>query len=193
MGAAYHELKAVTACGAFHDIITFYHAMLEGDLTMKISILAPALSAALVLGGTGLVLAESGSGKMDHGMRMQHSFEDLDSDADGRITPEEMSAHMQARFEGADTDGDGALSRDELVTRMTERQAERMAAYADHMIERHDADGDGLLNPEEMKAGRDGRMFKRADADGDGAVTKAEFDKMREEMQNRHQGKKVTQ
>jgi Ca2+-binding EF-hand superfamily protein len=160
---------------------------------MKTSVLTPALAVAVLLGGTVLALAESGPGKMGHGMRMQHSFEELDADADGRITQEEMTAHMQAQFEGADADGDGALSRDELVTRMTERQAERIAAYANHMIERHDSDGDGKLSPDEMKADRGGRMFKRADADGDGAITKAEFDEMREEMQNRHQGKKAKQ
>lgn len=160
---------------------------------MKTSVLTPALAVAVLLGGSVLAHAESGSDKMGHGMRMQHSFEDLDADSDGRITPEEMAAHMQARFEGADADGDGALSRDELIARMTERQAERIAAYADHMIERHDSDGDGMLKPDEMKAEGDGRMFKRVDADGDGAITKAEFDKMREEMQSRHQGKKAKQ
>lgn len=160
---------------------------------MKTSILTPALAAAFLLGGIGLAQAESSPGKMGQGMRMHHSFEELDADADGRITQEEMAAHMQARFEGADADGDGALSRDELVTRMTERQAERIAAYADHMIERHDSDGDGKLSPDEMKADRQGRMFKRADADGDGAITEAEFDKMRDEMKSRHQGKKSKQ
>lgn len=160
---------------------------------MKTSVLTPALAAAVLLGGIGLAHAQSDMGKMGHGMRMHLSFEELDADGDGRITPEEMAALMQARFEGADADGDGALSRDELIARMTERQAERIAAHADHMIERHDSDGDGMLNPDEMKSGGDGRMFKRADTDGDGAITKAEFDKMRDEMQSRHQGKKAKQ
>lgn len=137
------------------------------------------LTAAILAGGLSVAQADSHKGKMGKGMGMQHSFEELDADADGKITPEEMTAHMQARFEGADTDGDGALSKDELVTRMTERQAERMAAYADHMIERHDANSDGKLSPDEMQARNKGKMFEKIDADGDGAISKEEFSEMR--------------
>jgi len=50
-----------------------------------------------------------------------------------------------------------------------------------------------MISPDEMKAGRDGRMFKRADTDGDGAISKAEFDAMREDMRARHQAKKAKQ
>jgi len=167
--------------------------ILEGDTTMKITVLRTALAAMVVVGGVGSLHAESEMKNMRHGMGMQPSFEELDADADGKITPEEMAAQMQARFEGADGNGDGALSRDELIARMTERQAERIAAHADHMIERHDTDGDGMISPDEMKAGRDGRMFKRADTDGDGAISKAEFDAMREDMRARHQAKKAKQ
>ena len=111
---------------------------------MKNMVLIAGLATTMALGGLSAVEASSHKGGKSHGgMQMKHSFEDLDADGDGKITPEEMAGHMQARFEGADSDGDGALSRDELVARMMERRAERMARYADHMIERHDETGDG--------------------------------------------------
>ena len=157
---------------------------------MKNMVLITGLATAITLGGLSAVEAGNQKGGKQHGgMQMRHSFEELDTDGDGKITPEEMTGHMQARFEGADSDGDGALSRDELVARMMERRAERMGRYADHMIERHDANADGKLSMDEMRADRQGRMFKRVDADGDGAISAEEFAKMRE-MRGRHHGMK---
>lgn len=157
---------------------------------MNNMVLIAGLATAISLGGLSAVEAANHKGGEHHGgMRMQHSFEDLDADGDGKITPEEMAGHMQARFDGADSDGDGALSRDELIARMTERQAERMAKYADHMIERHDANADGKLSIDEMRADRQGKMFKRADTDGDGAISAEEFAKM-SEMRGKHHGMK---
>ena len=157
---------------------------------MNNMVLITGLAAAITLSGLSAVEAGNHKGGMKHGgMQMQHSFEDLDADGDGKITSEEMSGHMQARFDGADSDGDGALSREELIARMMERRAERMAKYADHMIERHDANADGKLSMDEMRADVQGKMFKRADADGDGAISAEEFAKMRE-MRGKHHGMK---
>lgn len=147
---------------------------------MKNMVLIAGLASTMALGGLSAVEAGNHKGGMKHGgMQMQHSFEELDADGDGKITPEEMAGHMQARFDGADSDGDGALSRDELIA--------RMANYADHMIERHDANADGKLSIDEMRADRQGKMFKRLDTDGDGAISAEEFAKMRE-MRGRHHG-----
>lgn len=146
--------------------------------------------AAAVLAGT-VMPAQAQMGKMGE-KRMQHRFEEIDADGDGRITQEEMAGHMQARFEGADSDGDGQLSRDEILARMQQRQAERMARMADHMLERHDANGDGLLSPDEMRAPAKGGMFERMDADGDGAISKEEFASMRERHGKHHGSKDAT-
>lgn len=153
---------------------------------MKNTVLLVGLAATILAGGLSMAQAENHMGKMGKDMGMRHSFEDLDANGDGKITQEEMTAHMQARFDGADTDGDGALSKDELITRMTERQAERMAGYADHMIERHDANGDGKLSPDEMQARRKGNMFEKIDTDGDGAISKEEFSEMRGQHGKHH-------
>jgi Ca2+-binding EF-hand superfamily protein len=152
-----------------------------GDITMKNMVLIAGLASTMTLGGLSAVEAANHKGGMKHGgMQMQHSFEELDTDGDGKITPEEMAGHMQARFEGADSDGDGALSRDELIARMMERRAERMGRYADHMIERHDADADGKLSVDEMRGNHQGKMLERLDTDGDGSVSEDEFAAMQE-------------
>ena len=63
-------------------------------------------------------------------------FAQVDTDGDGKITPEELQAHSAARFAQADTDGDGTLSVEEMVARMEARQAERLQRGAERMIER---------------------------------------------------------
>lgn len=112
-------------------------------------------------------------------------FEELDADADGSVTLEEVRAAGEGRFARADADGDGALSRAELLAQGQARLADRV----DRMLERLDGNGDGQLTQAEMEEAREGRgprfgrggpsperMFERLDADGDGAVTEAEFD-----------------
>lgn len=162
---------------------------------MKNQMKLAGLAMCLALTGPGMVQADrhDRDGQHDgrHGApQMRLGFDEIDTDGDGRITPDEMAARMQARFDGADSNGDGLLSREELVTHMMERRAERMGAYADHMIERHDADGDGQLGPQEMQGHRSGTMMDRIDADGDGAVSRAEFDDWHSARADRHHGMK---
>lgn len=151
---------------------------------MNNTALITALGLAIFAGGA-IAANDAGQGKHH---RPHHSFEELDSDGDGKLTKGEMEAHMQARFSGADTDGDGALSREELLARVNERQAKRAEKYVDHMLERHDSNGDGALTMDEMKARHQGKMFARMDADQDGAVTKEEFDAMRDKHKGRKHG-----
>ena len=142
---------------------------------MKNTTLITALGLAIVAGGA-VASSDAGLGKHH---RPHHSFEELDTNGDGKLMKEEIEGHMQARFQGADTDGDGALSRDELLARVKERQAKRAGKYVDRMLERHDTDGDGALTMAEMQARKGGKMFERMDANQDGAVTKEEFEEMR--------------
>lgn len=128
---------------------------------------------------SGSVLAQQGAAR--HGNQM--TFEALDADGDGEITPAEMDQFRQSRFSAVDTNGDGKLTADEIQAEAVARAAERAKA----MIERYDTDKDGALSPAEMPGPRDGgeRMFKRMDLDGNGTVSKAEFDQARDKMKNR--------
>lgn len=113
-------------------------------------------------------------------------FATLDSDGDGKVTPQELAAARAARIAGLDANGDGKLSEDEIVAhRMAQMQA-RAAEMAKAMIAARDADGDGLLSVEEMAApAMPARMFQRLDADGDGAISAAEMEAARDRMQGR--------
>ncbi|MEM6589090.1 MAG: calcium-binding protein [Pseudomonadota bacterium] len=115
------------------------------------------------------------------------SFEEVDANADGLMSPEELQAHREARFAETDINGDGALTRDEIEARMDAKGGERRAKFLDRMFERRDANANGQLSLEEMTSDRTAKMFERADADGDGLISKAEFEAARDA---RRQGKK---
>ncbi len=142
---------------------------------MKNTPLIVALGLAIIAGGA-IASSDATQGKPH---RPHHSFEELDINQDGAITPEEMAAHRKARFEAADADNDGVLSREELLARAKAHHKKRAQKFVNRMIERHDANGDAVLSLEEMSARRDGKIFTRLDADQNGAVSKAEFDAMR--------------
>ena len=151
--------------------------------------------AAVSLIATGGMATAFGKKEGQHGMRgpLKH-FEEIDANADGKVTKEEMEAHFKARFAKADADGDGKLTADELQAAAAERQAQRMAKRTARMIERHDANDDGALSMDEMPGqnGRGAQMFDKVDADGDGAITKEEMADARG-MFGKHRGKKNKQ
>lgn len=152
---------------------------------MKNSFLMSALGAAILAGTAAQGIAQGmgmGMGDDMRGEGMRPSFEELDADADGKVTRAEMQRHGQARFEAADSDGDGKLSRAELEARMAARQAEMRTTMLDRMIAWRDADGDGSLSLVEMRGGHEGMMLEHADRDGDGAVSRAEFDMMKQRL-----------
>jgi Ca2+-binding EF-hand superfamily protein len=102
--------------------------------------------------------------------RLAKSFDAIDANRDGQISPEEIrvwrraakgarraaGADAQAKFDEhfsrADNDGDGMLSRAEA-----ERSLPRVAAKFDRI----DKDGDGRVTREEMRAWLDARRSAR--------------------------------
>ena len=135
---------------------------------MKTAIFAGILGVA-TLGAVGTaVIAKEGG----HGPRP--AFTELDSNADGKITPNEMAAHHSARMKEHDTDGDGFVSRSEIQAMMNGGMGKRIDRMMDHM----DTDEDGKLSVAEMSDGpRGAKRFERADRDGDGALSEDEFER----------------
>lgn len=149
---------------------------------MKTAGFIAAIAVAATAVTAGVALAD-GHGKGKHGAR--HSFEDLDLDGNGEVTMEEMIQHREARFKAADTDGDGFLSKEELTAK-AQKKAE---GKADKMMKRFDANNDGKLALDEMpKPRKSEKMFEKLDADGSGGVSKAEFEAAREKMKKKHGG-----
>lgn len=118
--------------------------------------------------------ALAGRGGAAGGPALLERFDAIDSNADGKLTQEELQADRLARLTAADADGDGALTATEFAALHPAAKAGRMAkAFA-----RMDADGDGKVVLADLPAGneRGGRMFARVDTDGDGALSRAEVE-----------------
>ncbi len=126
------------------------------------------------------------------GMGSMMSFEEMDLNGDGKVTPEEMAALGQTRFEKADTNGDGFLDADEMQVHIVEMATQHAAKKAERMMAHKDADNDGKLSFEEMQPNekRKDKMFSRFDTDGDGAISQAEFEEAQAQMRNKRKGKK---
>jgi EF hand domain-containing protein len=109
------------------------------------------------------------------------NFEEVDLNADGKITPEEMSTHRAAKFAEQDADGDGFLSREEISAAILARVQNNMDKRLDRMFERGDADGDGMISLAELPGGgdRSAKLFARLDKDGDGAISADELEAMK--------------
>lgn len=126
-----------------------------------------------LIASLGFVLAVGSATAQADQKPRQMTFEQLDANADGNVTRDEMVDHRRLQFNRADTDKDGFVSLAELEAQGVERARQRAAG----MMERMDADSDGKISQDEITANRrSDKLFKRADIDGDGAVTRAEFD-----------------
>ena len=157
---------------------------------MKTTLLMAAIAAGLTLAAT----AEAREGR---GPRMElPAFEQLDANADGGITLQEVMTQMETaradRFAQMDTNGDGGLSAEEMTANAQTERAERMANRIADRIEKADTNGDGLLQADEITEARGDRrgpnperMFERVDANDDGMVDAEEYAEMAERMQNR--------
>lgn len=154
---------------------------------MKRAVLMSAVAVLTLSLAGGVALAKEH--KMGHGGNHgpRATFEQLDMNSDGKITPEEMEAHAKARFDAADSDKDGMLSTDEMKAQRMAKDDERMTKRMGKMMEKRDANGDGMLSFEEMHTGdRKARMMKHLDADSDGAISAEEFAQMQERGDKRH-------
>ena len=110
--------------------------------------------------GGGMGKMGGGMGKMGGGQ--SHAMAAFDTNEDGTLSPEEMTAGIQAELKTYDTDANGSLSLEEF----------------EGMHEAHNR----TMND---------RRFQMHDADGDGQVTEAELTAMATNMQNQeggHQG-----
>lgn len=116
------------------------------------------------------------------GGRME--FSQMDLNADGVITREEMQAGPSGMLAAADADGDGSVTRDEMIAAATARST----AMIDRMLEQADSDGDNALSAAEIEAmqntrrtARMERMFDRIDVDGDGQISAEEMEAARDQ------------
>jgi hypothetical protein len=143
------------------------------------------------------------------------TFPDLDADASGLITVEDLQANAKARFDEADANKDGQLDLDEMKAQAKARMDERLKAaeeagrmgrrgtpdaaaiekrmgwMAEEMLDRRDADKSGTLSYDEVSpdTAKLDRMIDRFDTDDDNAISEAEFDAAQKEMWMRGKGR----
>lgn len=124
------------------------------------------------------------------------TFASLDTDADGKITADELNAAHAARLAAMDADKDGFLTAAELIAArmgakmdpaaMPAPMAEKITAKVQGMLNPMDADKDGKVSLSEFQApnGKGGheQMIAKVDTDGDSAISQAEFDAMAARM-----------
>jgi len=148
-------------------------------------------SKAMILSVVGAAMVATAGGAVAQGKGgygQRPSFEEIDTNGDGKITQDEMQARAAARFGEVDNDRDGAISRDEMMARAMARVETRV----DRMMDRMDADDDGKVSQAEMqqiRGKRMGRMIEWMDADGDGALSKDEFGQGHHGMKGKSRGR----
>jgi glucose/arabinose dehydrogenase len=104
-------------------------------------------------------------------------MEGMDTNGDGKISPEEHAAGAARMFEAMDANKDGKVTAAEMDAaheQVTGQKAVKGELTAADKIKVIDADGDGVLTAEEHAAGSR-KMFAMMDIDKDGFVSKQEL------------------
>lgn len=116
--------------------------------------------------------------RIDH--RAEAIVKRLDTAGHGYVTKDEFLAAAQDRFARMDSNGDGKLTPDELTARGAHggkpaRADGRRADFAQKYFEKLDANHDGVVSKDEFMAAAAAK-FAQFDTAGDGKVTAAEIE-----------------
>lgn len=106
-----------------------------------------------------------------------HEMKMMDTNADGKISPDEHAAGAAKMFETMDADKDGKVTASEMSAaheRVAGKKTTAGSMSSAEKIKVIDGDGDGALTAAEHAAGSR-TMFERMDVDRDGFVTAAEL------------------
>ncbi|MBO9711840.1 ca2+ sensor protein [Sphingomonas sp.] len=146
---------------------------------MRKTILSAALAATLLAGGIAFAQTAPEDGPPPPGgpgHMMRDPLLRADANKDGVVTRDELLADVARRFAKMDTNHDGKISPEERQAAFQAMRAERVrAAVGDRGMR----DGDVTLDAMEARALK---LFDFVDRNGDGKVDKAERDLVRENM-----------
>lgn len=116
--------------------------------------------------------------------RAEAEVKSMDTNGDGKVSPEEHAAGAKRMLETIDANKDGKVTAQEMDAaheRVTGAKAGPGEMSAAEKIKVIDADGDGVLTSAEHEAGSK-KVFAQIDTDHDGFVTREElvagFEKM---------------
>jgi Ca2+-binding EF-hand superfamily protein len=160
---------------------------------MKKFLIGGAAAAVLLVSGTALATPTTTTTRTARHARSAHP-----------VTRAEAQSRIAAVFAKLDTNHDGSITKDELsaVEAQHEQKAEERAQHFDpsKVFDRLDADHDGKITVAEAGASRGKRaqttqaqasafhgLFARADTNKDNVLTRAEFDAMGQQLKARMQ------
>ena len=104
-------------------------------------------------------------------------FKAMDTDGDGKLSPDEHAAGAKRMFAAMDADKDGTVTIAEMDAahkNVAGKEAKSTDLSSVEKIKVVDKNGDGLLSAEEHAAGSK-RMFNTMDVDKDGFLSRAEL------------------
>ncbi|MGB5834957.1 MAG: EF-hand domain-containing protein [Thiohalocapsa sp.] len=126
-------------------------------------------------------------------------MQELDKNADGKVSLDEAKGPQKEQFEKMDTDGSGSISADEasaafkdkVPPEMLEAMQERgMPDPGETFVNNLDSNKDGSVDHEEFQQPST-KSFAQMDKDGDGGATAEEaaeyFDQLRDKMKQQMQ------
>lgn len=143
--------------------------------TTKLGLIVLAVA---TVSSAGLAMAKDREGRNGDGPRagMMRMLQDVDQNADGAFSRDEVSAFVQARFSDADKDQNASLTAQELAEAMPQRRRgkERGGDHAQRMMMRVDINDDGSVTLEEIQD-RQEKLFAWLDVDSSGVIDQDEM------------------
>ena len=111
-------------------------------------------------------------------------FKTMDTDGNGRVSPDEHAAGAKKMFDAMDANKDGTVTIAEMDTihkNIPGKQPKGSELSSVEKIKAVDKNGDGLLSAEEHADGSR-KMFSKMDTDRDGFLSRAELTAGHEKM-----------